>query len=469
MRRVRRARARNVASPWVCLTVGLWAVSVSAQTPGRPSSGLHGKYPTMLEMTSPEFEAAVRRSDLVLVPVGAIEQHSGHLPLGTDAINSVALLFHVQQYLRKAGVESVLGPPLNIGITYDAGEGTAASDPRYPGNLTIKMSTFTTLYVDLLRSLRANGLRKAFLWPGHGAPGHNEALLRAVEEANRTVDGLTAYVLMDSERVEGLKLSSRPYVLPVEKGRNFALLETLLGRGAEMPRTTHADGVETSWTLYFHPEAVRPGYQDLPAPPPSILDNGGDRRSSNPGGSGGFPFDKASPSVGKRIADYKTARIGETILRVLRAQTPPGSSSPQSHIVRRYFGEVVDGGDVDVLKDLATPDCVVHRPDGKLRGLAAFHGWLSRARASWSTLRTQIHDVIEAGDRVVVRLTHEATGKGPYRFRIGTHDLKDKTIRWESMAIFRFENGRIAEEWVSRDELGMLLHAGVLRGGDAVR
>jgi hypothetical protein len=35
--------------------------------------------------------------------------------------------------------------------------------------------------------------------------------------------------------------------------------------------------------------------------------------------SGGFPFDKASANVGKQIVDYKTARIGEAILQVLRA------------------------------------------------------------------------------------------------------------------------------------------------------
>ena len=89
-----------------------------------------------------------------------------------------------------------------------------------------------------------------------------------------------------------------------------------------MPRTAHADGVETSVTLYFHPEMVRPGYQQLPAPPPSILDNSGVEtgRSTNPSGSGGFPFDKASAAVGKQIVDYRTARIGEAILQVLRSK-----------------------------------------------------------------------------------------------------------------------------------------------------
>jgi predicted ester cyclase len=166
---------------------------------------------------------------------------------------------------------------------------------------------------------------------------------------------------------------------------------------------------------------------------------------------------------------YKAARIPDTVTREPRAQAQPGSSSRQRQMVLRYFRDVVDGGNADVLTDLVTADCIIHRPDGELKGIPAFRGWLSRARASWATFRTQVHDVIEAGDRVVVRLTHEATGTGPYRFRIGTHDVKNKTTRWDSIAIFRFENSKIAEEWVSRDELGMLLDAGVLRRGNGVR
>jgi len=62
----------------------------------------------------------------------------------------------------------------------------------------------------------------------------------------------------------------------------------------------------------------------------------------------------------------------------------------------------------------------------------------------------------------VVRLTHKGAGKGSYRFRIGTRDITDKTVTWDAIVIFRLQNGKIAEEWVSRDELGMLLSAGIL-------
>jgi hypothetical protein len=41
--------------------------------------------------------------------------------------------------------------------------------------------------------------------------------------------------------------------------------------------------------------------------------------------------------------------------------------------------------------------------------------------------------------------------------------VKGKAVTWDAMVIFRLQNGKIAEQWVSRDELGMLLGFGVLK------
>ena len=146
--------------------------------------------------------------------------------------------------------------------------------------------------------------------------------MQVVEEANRGIEGMTAYAAIESEMLERMKLAPSAHILSVEKGRNFEMVSQFLGRGTELPRTTHADGAETSWTLYFYPEAVRPGYERLPQSPSSVfldvLRSG--ERSKNPSGSGGFPFDKASPDIGKRIVDYETARIAEVILQVLKGQ-----------------------------------------------------------------------------------------------------------------------------------------------------
>lgn len=94
---------------------------------------------------------------------------------------------------------------------------------------------------------------------------------------------------------------------------------------------------------------------------------------------------------------------------------------------------------------------------------------LAARRANFSTFTTEVRDIFESGDRVVVRLTHRTTGAGSYRFRIGIHDITDKSVNWDAIVIFRMQNGRIAEEWVSRDELGMLLSAGILKRNDGSR
>ena len=295
---------------------------VQGQTIEVASSARNVRYPTMLDMTFPEFEATAKKTNIVLLPIGAIEEHSSHLPLGTDAMNATAQVFNVQQYLRTAGVDTIVGPPLNIGITNEGGDWVRDGTYAYPGSLTISKSTFVALYVDVLRSLHDNGLRRAFLYIGHLGTRHVEAVVQVVEEANRRIDGMIVYATIDSEMLERMKLAPSSHILSVEKGRNFEMLAQLLGRGTELPRTTHADGAETSWTLYFHPEVVRPGYQRFPQSPSSLfleVLNSGDR-SKNPSGSGGFPFDRASADVGKQIVDYKTSRIGEAILQVLRSK-----------------------------------------------------------------------------------------------------------------------------------------------------
>jgi hypothetical protein len=83
----------------------------------RPSAPNRTPVRTMLEMTFPEFEAAIAKTDISLVPVGAIEAHGPHLPLGADAVGAVDQLGDVQAYLRDAGFPSIVGPALNIGIT----------------------------------------------------------------------------------------------------------------------------------------------------------------------------------------------------------------------------------------------------------------------------------------------------------------------------------------------------------------
>ena len=41
------------------------------------------------DLSMPEFEAAREESRLVILPVGSVEEHGPHLPLGTDACHAI--------------------------------------------------------------------------------------------------------------------------------------------------------------------------------------------------------------------------------------------------------------------------------------------------------------------------------------------------------------------------------------------
>jgi predicted ester cyclase len=153
----------------------------------------------------------------------------------------------------------------------------------------------------------------------------------------------------------------------------------------------------------------------------------------------------------------------------LAQKTTASAPSIQQEVVLSYFRDVLDGAKVEALDSLVLPDCAIHRPEGELKGVAALRNMVAARRANFSIFTTQVDDIFESGDRVVVRLKHQGTGKGTYRFRTGLQEINGKMLTWQAIVIFRMQNAKIAEEWVSRDELGMLLSAGILKGSEPGR
>jgi predicted ester cyclase len=147
----------------------------------------------------------------------------------------------------------------------------------------------------------------------------------------------------------------------------------------------------------------------------------------------------------------------------------PSARSLQENVVLSYFHDLLDGRKIELLESLFLSECVIHRPEGTVKGMAGIRGIVERNIAAYSQFATEVHDVFESGDRVVVRITHRATGAGVFRSRIGDQDVKGKQLTWGAIAIFRMQDGKIAEEWVNRDELGILLSAGVLKTNSGAR
>jgi predicted ester cyclase len=136
--------------------------------------------------------------------------------------------------------------------------------------------------------------------------------------------------------------------------------------------------------------------------------------------------------------------------------------SAEEELVCRYFHEVLDRGKVELIEDLFDPQCVMHRPGGTVVGIDSVREVAEHRKETFSQFATEIHDVFGSGDRLVVRLTHHGVGGGMWRSRLGNYDVTGKTVTWNAIAIFRFENQKIIEEWVTRDELAMLLQFGLV-------
>jgi predicted SnoaL-like aldol condensation-catalyzing enzyme len=133
-------------------------------------------------------------------------------------------------------------------------------------------------------------------------------------------------------------------------------------------------------------------------------------------------------------------------------------------IVLRYFQEILDGEQYNRMPEVLTGTVVMHRPEGTLTNIDMIAPIFDQA-LSPHTIETTIHEMVASGDYVSVRLSHKmtySTTEAFMRSRLGLFDVRGKTVEWEAMAMFRFENGKIAEEWVSADELGQLMQIGTL-------
>lgn len=294
-------------------------MAAAPTSPAAPSARRGGRARTMLDMTFIEFADAVAKSDIALVPVGSVEEHGPYLPLGSDSVAAVQQLAEVQAALRLKGIESLIAPPLNIGITNEGADDEKDGTYIYPGSLAVRAATLERLYVDLIRSLHSNGLRRIFLYSGHLGGKHLTTVARSAESATREIEGVQAWALIDSERLERLPQARNSRVLALVDGLNFPRLTRLLG-GETAPRfTTHADGWETSLLLHFAPDVVRPGYQRLPDAPslPFLQAQEARNPQLNPNGTGGFPNSRASADVGEKIAAERTAKIVAAVIRAL--------------------------------------------------------------------------------------------------------------------------------------------------------
>ena len=108
------------------------------------------------ELTAPEFVQAVDRAEGVcIIPLGILEKHGPHLPLGTDLLDvrEIALRAARQEY-------SIVFPEYYFGQIYEA--------QQQPGTIAYSPGLVWDLLEETCAEVARNGLKKIVLVNGHG-------------------------------------------------------------------------------------------------------------------------------------------------------------------------------------------------------------------------------------------------------------------------------------------------------------
>ncbi len=231
-------------------------------------------------LDSRSFERRLATNPLVILPIGALEAHGPHLPLGADQIQAEATALALADR-----VDGLVAPT----VAY----GSAPGARRFPGTVSLSMAELETHVAGILGELARSGVRRILVLSGHAERGHMAALREAADVAMRAHPGSRIVVLSDYDFVYEL-------------------------RGKESPPTDgHAGLLETSRVLALAPETVgserpvgayraSPFVPGTPSPaewPESVM---GDTRA-------------ASRELGERIQAHVLARLTETVRELLPA------------------------------------------------------------------------------------------------------------------------------------------------------
>jgi len=141
---------------------------------------------------------------------------------------------------------------------------------------------------------------------------------------------------------------------------------------------------------------------------------------------------------------------------------PKAQEARNKAVIERYFREVLDQKNFDVMPELMAPDAVLHRPGFDVTGINAAMQRLRGVLADFTAFSSELSGLIAEGDMVSVRVRHR-TRVRPHVFRSRAGDTAiaaEQALEWTAIAQFRLKDGKIAEEWVMRDELGMLVQMG---------
>lgn len=197
--------------------------------------------PRLDELTSKGFAdlRSAGRPLAILQPVGSVEPHGPHLPLGTDTMISIAASERAATRLAAAGVDACIAPAVPFGVTdFAAG---------FPGAVSVPADALTAFLRALVVAHQSAGADHVCLINNHLEPAQDAAVRAAIAD---------------------LPAGSASVACPLTR-RWARTLSTEFKSGA-----CHAGRYETSLVLAVRPELVAEGARSALAEVPISLSDG---------------------------------------------------------------------------------------------------------------------------------------------------------------------------------------------------
>jgi steroid delta-isomerase-like uncharacterized protein len=135
------------------------------------------------------------------------------------------------------------------------------------------------------------------------------------------------------------------------------------------------------------------------------------------------------------------------------------SSEESKALIKRFYDEGWNANNLDVYDELVTEDFVDHQAlPGLPPGRGGFKALNAMFRSAFPDVWVDVDAIVAEGDKVAARWTSTGTHQGDL-FGIPATGRKVKVT---ATVVYRVEDGRLAEGWINRDDVGMMRQLGVI-------
>ena len=137
----------------------------------------------------------------------------------------------------------------------------------------------------------------------------------------------------------------------------------------------------------------------------------------------------------------------------------PGNPEENKAILRRIVEEIINQKNLDLVDEFYPIDYVFHLPGApEIHGAEGFKQYFATAFAAFPDFHVTIEDIFAERDKVVSRVTMRGTHKGEFMGIPPT----EKQVNVTGIAIHRFADGKIVEDWENMDFMSFMQQLGVI-------